>query len=327
MCADSSEIKGLKRKDLLGILELEKEEIEFILDTAISFKEILERPIKVVPYLRGKTVAFLFFEPSTRTLNSFSLAARRLSCDSVSVSASSSSVLKGETLLDTAKNLEAMKLNFVVVRHSSPGASHILAKNLTSSVINAGDGSHEHPTQALLDLLTIKEHFGKFEGLKVLIVGDIEHSRVARSDIWGMKKLGMDVSVCGPPTLIPRDIEKMGVRVYYNLKEAIENKDIIYVLRIQKERQKRGLFPSTREYINLYSITEEVLEKHAKRDVVIMHPGPVNRGIEIAPSVADGTRSLILPQVTNGVAIRMACFYLLPGGEGREEGRVKREEG
>lgn len=326
MCADSSEIKDLKRKDLLGILELKREEIELILSTAVSFKEILERPIKVVPYLRGKTVAFLFFEPSTRTLNSFSLAARRLSCDSVSVSASSSSVLKGETLLDTAKNLEAMKLNFVVVRHSSPGASHILAKNLTSTVINAGDGCHEHPTQALLDLLTIKEHFGKFDGLKVVIIGDIEHSRVARSNIWGMIKLGVDVSICGPPTLIPRDIDKMGVKVYYDLEEAIEGKDIIYVLRIQKERQSVGLFPSIREYIKLYSITEDVLEKYAKKDVVIMHPGPVNRGVEIAPSVADGMRSLILPQVTNGVAVRMACFYLLPGGEGREEGKGKSEE-
>ncbi|MCK4329007.1 aspartate carbamoyltransferase catalytic subunit [candidate division WOR-3 bacterium] len=318
MCPDSSQIKGLNRKDLLGISDLDRTEIELILNTAVSLKEILERPIKVVPYLRGKTAAFLFFEPSTRTLHSFSLAARRLSCDSVSVSASSSSVLKGETLLDTAKNLEAMKLNFVVVRHSSPGASHNLARNLRASIINAGDGCHEHPTQALLDLLTIREHFGRFNGLKIAIVGDIEHSRVARSNIYGMSKLGMDVSICGPPTLIPRDIEKMGVKVYYDLKKAIEDKDIIYVLRIQKERQSKGLFPSTREYIKLYSITEDILEKYAKEDVIIMHPGPVNRGLEISVSVADSSKSLILPQVTNGVAVRMACFYLLPGGEERE---------
>ncbi|MCK4596196.1 aspartate carbamoyltransferase catalytic subunit [candidate division WOR-3 bacterium] len=319
MCPDSSQIKGLNRKDLLGISDLDRTEIELILNTAISLKEILERPIKVVPYLRGKTAAFLFFEPSTRTLHSFSLAARRLSCDFVSVSASSSSVLKGETLLDTAKNLEAMKLNFVVVRHSSPGASHNLARNLRASIINAGDGCHEHPTQALLDLLTIREHFGRFNGLKIAIVGDIEHSRVARSNIYGMSKLGMDVSICGPPTLIPRDIEKMGVKVYYDLKKAIKDKDIIYVLRIQKERQSKGLFPSTREYIKLYSITEDILEKYAKDDVIIMHPGPVNRGLEISVSVADSSRSLILPQVTNGVAVRMACFYLLPGGEGGEK--------
>ncbi|MCD5383649.1 aspartate carbamoyltransferase catalytic subunit [candidate division WOR-3 bacterium] len=314
MAVDSSEIGSLNRKDLICIKELGSQEIELILNTAISFKEILDRPIKVVPYLRGKTAAFLFFEPSTRTLNSFSLATRRLSCDSVSVSASSSAVLKGETLLDTARNLEAMRLNFVVVRHSSPGTAHILARNLKASIINAGDGANEHPTQALLDLLTIKEHFGRFAGLKIVIVGDIEHSRVARSDIWGMMKLGMDVSICGSPTFIPQEIEKTGVRVYYDLRAALKDKDIIYVLRIQRERQTEGLFPSIREYIRLYSITEEVLLRYAKKDVVIMHPGPVNRGIELSPEVADGYRSLILPQVTNGVAVRMACFYLLPGG-------------
>ena len=314
---DNPEIGSLNKKDLLGIRELEPEEIELILNTATSFKEILERPIKIVPYLRGKTAAFLFFEPSTRTLNSFSLAAKRLSCDSVSVSASSSAVLKGETLLDTAKNLEAMGLDFVVVRHSSPGAPRMLAKNLKSSVINAGDGANEHPTQTLLDLLTIRERFGGFKGLKVTLVGDIEHSRVARSDIWGMTKMGMDVSVCGPPTLIPRDIEKIGVKVFYKLQDAIKDRDIIYVLRMQKERQQKGLIPSIREYIRFYSITEEVIEKHAKRDVVIMHPGPVNRGIELSPAIADSYRSFILPQVTNGIAVRMACFYLLPGGEVR----------
>jgi aspartate carbamoyltransferase catalytic subunit len=303
----------LKRKDLLGIRELSRDEIELILDTAESFKEILERPIKVVPYLRGKTAAFLFFEPSTRTLNSFGLAAKRLSCDSASVSASSSSVLKGETLLDTAKNLEAMRINFCVVRHSSSGAPWLLARNLSSSVINAGDGCHEHPTQALLDILTIREHFGRLDGLKIVFVGDIEHSRVARSNIWGMHKLGMEVSVCSPPTLIPYKLEEFGVRIYYNLENALRDKDIVYVLRIQRERQQGGLFPSIREYIKLYSITRDRL-RLLKSNAIIMHPGPVNRGIELSPDVADGKRSLILPQVTNGVAIRMAVFYLLPGG-------------
>ncbi len=305
-----AKITELKNKDLLGMKELSREEIELICETAETLKEILERPIKTVPYLRGKTACFLFFEPSTRTLNSFSLAAKRLSCDIVSVSASSSSALKGETLLDTAKNIEAMKTNFVVVRHSVPGSAHLLARQLSSSVINAGDGTHEHPTQALLDILTIKEHFGDLERLKILIVGDIEHSRVARSNIWAMTKLGAEVSLCGPPTLIPYSIAQIGVKVYYDLKEAVKDKDIIYILRLQKERQEKGLFPSIREYINLYCITPEVL-KYAKPDARIMHPGPVNRGIELTPEIADSSKSLILGQVLNGVAIRMAIFYLL----------------
>ncbi len=304
--------REFRRKDLLGIKELSREEIELICETAKSFKEILQRPIKVVPYLRGKTACMLFFEPSTRTLNSFSLAARSLSANVVSVSASSSSVLKGETLLDTAKNLEAMKVDFVIVRHSSPGAPHLLARHLKASVINAGDGCHEHPTQALLDILTIKEKFGTLDGLEILIVGDILHSRVARSNIWGMTKMGAKVSVCGPPTLIPYGIEKTGVKVYYDLHEAIKDKDVIYVLRIQKERQRQGLFPSLREYIKFYSITKDVVAK-MKKGAVIMHPGPVNRGVELAPDVADGEKSLILSQVTNGVAVRMAIFYLLSG--------------
>lgn len=307
----------IKRKDLLGIEELSRKEIETILETAESLKEISERAIKKVPYLRGKTVVNLFFEASTRTLASFALAEKRLSADSFNLSSSSSSVLKGETLLDTARNLEAMKIDFVVIRHSMPGAPHFIAKRLEASVINAGDGTHEHPTQALLDLLSLKEKFGKIKGKKVLIVGDILHSRVARSNIWALKKMGVEVSVCGPPTLMPYKMEDMGVKVFYDLNEAIPDKDVIYVLRIQRERQTGGLLPSLREYIELYGITLERLEK-AKKDVVIMHPGPINRGVELDPRVADGKHSIILEQVTNGVAVRMAILYLLSGGKSAE---------
>ncbi|MCK4396272.1 aspartate carbamoyltransferase catalytic subunit [candidate division WOR-3 bacterium] len=307
----------IKRKDLLGIEELSRKEIETILKTAESLKEISERAIKKVPYLRGKTVVNLFFEASTRTLASFALAENRLSADSFNLSSSSSSVLKGETLLDTARNLEAMKIDFVVIRHSMPGAAHFIAKRLEASVINAGDGTHEHPTQALLDLLSLKEKFGKIKGKKVLIVGDILHSRVARSNIWALKKMGAVVSVCGPPTLMPYKMEDMGVKVFYDLNEAIPDKDVIYVLRIQRERQTGGLLPSLREYIELYGITLERLEK-AKKDVVIMHPGPINRGVELDPRVADGKHSIILEQVTNGVAVRMAILYLLSGGKSAE---------
>ncbi|MBA7601684.1 Aspartate carbamoyltransferase [subsurface metagenome] len=307
----------IKRKDLLGIEELSRKEIETILETAESLKEISERAIKKVPYLRGKTVVNLFFEASTRTLASFALAEKRLSADSFNLSSSSSSVLKGETLLDTARNLEAMKIDFVVIRHSMPGAPHFIAKRLEASVINAGDGTHEHPTQALLDLLSLKEKFGKIKGKKMLIVGDILHSRVARSNIWALKKMGAVVSVCGPPTLMPYKMEDMGVKVFYDLNEAIPDKDVIYVLRIQRERQTGGLLPSLREYIELYGITLERLEK-AKKDVVIMHPGPINRGVELDPRVADGKHSIILEQVTNGVAVRMAILYLLSGGKSAE---------
>lgn len=307
----------IKRKDLLGIEELSRKEIETILKTAESLKEISERAIKKVPYLRGKTVVNLFFEASTRTLASFALAEKRLSADSFNLLSSSSSVLKGETLLDTARNLEAMKIDFVVIRHSMPGAPHFIAKRLEASVINAGDGTHEHPTQALLDLLSLKEKFGKIKGKKVLIVGDILHSRVARSNIWALKKMGVEVSVCGPPTLMPYKMEDMGVKVFYDLNEAIPDKDVIYVLRIQRERQTGGLLPSLREYIELYGITLERLEK-AKKDVVIMHPGPINRGVELDPRVADGKHSIILEQVTNGVAVRMAILYLLSGGKSAE---------
>ena len=307
----------LKRKDLLGIEELSREEIEIILETAESMKEISERAIRKVPYLRGKTVVNLFFEASTRTLASFALAEKRLSADSFNLSSSSSSVLKGETLLDTARNLEAMKIDFVVIRHSMSGAPHFIAERLEASVINAGDGTHEHPTQALLDLLSLKERLGKIEGKKVLIVGDILHSRVARSNIWALEKMGAEVSLCGPPTLMPYKIENMGVEVTYDLNEAIPDMDVIYVLRIQKERQKGGLLPSLREYIELFGITPKRLEI-AKKDVVIMHPGPINRGIELDPRVADGDHSIILEQVTNGVAVRMSILYLLSGGKSGE---------
>jgi len=307
----------IERKDLLGIEELTREEIETILETSESLKEISERAIRKVPYLRGKTVVNLFFEPSTRTLASFALAEKRLSADSFNLSSSSSSVLKGETLLDTVRNLEAMKIDFVVMRHSMPGAAHFIADRLEASVINAGDGTHEHPTQSLLDLLSLKEKFGSIDGKKIVIVGDIVHSRVARSNIWGFCKMGAEVTVCGPPTLIPYEIEKMGVEVSPELGKAIKNKDVIYVLRIQKERQEGGLLPSLREYIELYGITPKRLED-AKKDVVIMHPGPINRGIELDSRVADGKHSIILGQVTNGVAVRMAILYLLSGGQSGE---------
>lgn len=307
----------LKSKDLLGIEPLSRGEIEIILETAESMREISERAIRKVPYLRGKTVVNLFFEPSTRTLASFSLAEKRLSADSFNLSSSSSSVIKGETLLDTVKNLEAMKIDFVVMRHSLPGAPHFIAERLKASVINAGDGTHEHPTQALLDLLSLKGRLGSLDGKQILIVGDILHSRVARSDIWAFKKMGAAVSLCGPPTMMPVEIEDMGVEVSYNLDAAIEGKDVIYVLRIQKERQKGGLLPSMREYIELFGITPERL-RGAKSAVTIMHPGPINRGIELDPRVADGDHSIILDQVTSGVAVRMAILYLLSGGKSGE---------
>ncbi len=303
---------SFQRKDLLGIEHLSPEEIIFILDTAKSFREILERPIKMVPTLRGKTVANLFFEPSTRTRLSFELAEKRLSADVLSFSSLGSSVAKGETLLDTAKNILAMKVDCLVLRHVSPGAPHLLARELDVSVINAGDGAHEHPTQALLDLYTIRERKGRVKGLKMAILGDITHSRVARSNIWGMGKLGAEVRVCGPPTLIPPDIEKMGVKVFYSLEEALEGVDVIMMLRIQKERQKGSLPPSLNEYREFFSLTEERLDL-AREDTLVMHPGPVNRGVELPARIADGRKSIILDQVTNGVAVRMAILYLLLG--------------
>ena len=307
--------KKLKSKHLLGIEELEKEEIELILDQAESFKEISERTIKKVPALRGKTVVNLFFEPSTRTRTSFELAAKRLSADTISVASSSSSVLKGETLKDTARNIEAMKVDYIIMRHSRAGAPHMLAKIVSPSVINAGDGSHEHPTQALLDAFTIRQKAGKIEGLNVSIIGDIAHSRVARSNIWALTKLGANITVCGPKTLIPAMVEKMGVKVTYDLKEAVKNADVLNILRIQLERQQRGLFPSIREYAKEYGVNKEVLKKYAKKDIIIMHPGPINRGIELSHDVADGPYSVILQQVTNGIAVRMAVLFLLSRGK------------
>lgn len=302
------------RKHLLGLEGVSREDIQTILDSALSFKEILQRPIPKVPALRGVTVVNLFFEPSTRTRISFELAEKRLSADTVNFSSSTSSVKKGETLKDTARNIEAMKLDVVVIRHSYPGAPHFLAKCLDASIINAGDGAHEHPTQGLLDMLTLYEKFGSFDGLKVLIVGDISHSRVARSNIFGLKTMGVDVSICGPGTLLPYQAESLGVRVYSDLDEAIKHADVINVLRIQLERQGKGLLPSLREYRNLFGITRERLKKIGS-NVVIMHPGPMNRGVEIDSDVADSNQSVILHQVTNGVAVRMAVLYHVMGSE------------
>jgi aspartate carbamoyltransferase catalytic subunit len=305
---------SLKRKDFLGLYNSSKEEINEILDTAVAMKDILTRTVKKVPTLRGKTVINLFYEPSTRTKFSFNLAAKRLSADVMSISKSSSSIAKGESLLDTAKTMEVMGADVVVIRHSAPGAAKFLAKNISASVLNAGDGAHAHPTQALLDIYSIKERLGEIAGLKVLIVGDIAHSRVARSNIWGLNKLGAEVSVAGPQTLIPREIEKMGVKVYSDLDQALENVDVVNILRIQMERQESGLFPSIREYREIYGMNAERLQMIGEK-AVIMHPGPMNRGIEIESSVADSSQSVITEQVKNGVAIRMALLYLLAGRE------------
>lgn len=306
------------RKDLLGLRDLSKEEIEMILSTAKSFYEVSDRSIKKVPALRGKTVTNLFFEPSTRTRVSFELAEKRLSADTIHITSSTSSMVKGETLKDSLRNIEALKVNLVVMRHPCSGAPHRMAPYFKASIINAGDGINEHPTQALLDMFTILEKKGKIEGMKVTFIGDILHSRVARSNIWGLTKMGAEVTVCGPKTLLPAQIEKMGVRSTTNLKEAVKDADVINLLRIQLERQKESYFPSIREYVNSYQINKEIL-KGAKSDVVIMHPGPVNRGIEITSDVLDGPFSVILDQVTNGLAVRMAVLYLLAGVQNDEK--------
>ena len=303
---------SLKRKDLTSIASLSPDEIVLILETADSFKEVTGREIKKVPALRGKTVVNFFFEPSTRTRTSFELAAKRLSADVINFSPSSSSVVKGETLLDTARNIEAMQADIIVLRHPAAGAAETLARGVKSSVINAGDGWHEHPTQALLDLFTIREKGLVFKGLRVAIVGDIAHSRVARSNIYALTKLGAEVLAVGPPTMMPASLEKLGVRVHYNLDEALRGVDVIMMLRLQLERQGRALFPTIREYSNLYGLTAERL-RLAAPGALVMHPGPINRGVEIAPDVADSFSSVILDQVSNGVAVRMGILYLLSG--------------
>ena len=301
------------KKDVLGMEPLSVEDIELVLDTADSLKEISSRDIKKVPTLRGKTVVHFFYEPSTRTRTSFELAAKRLSADTVSLSASTSSIVKGETLIDTARNIQAMNPDLIVLRHSSSGAPHLMAKTVKAGVINAGDGIHEHPTQALLDLYTIREKKGRIEGLDVVIIGDIAHSRVARSNIIGLTKMGANVTVSGPPTMMPYQVRSLGVDVVADPAEAVKGKDVIMVLRIQLERQSSVLFPSAREYATFFGINRELMRK-TKKDVMIMHPGPMNRGVEITSDVADGSYSVILDQVANGIAIRMALLYLLIGG-------------
>ncbi len=300
-------------KHILGLDHLSVPDIEHILNTAESFKEISRRSIKKVPVLRGKTVVTLFFEPSTRTRLSFDIAAKRMSADTFSISASTSSTTKGESLADTAKNIEAMMPDIIVMRHPSSGASNYLANRINTSVINAGDGTHEHPSQGLLDLMTVKEHKGKIKGLKIAIIGDISHSRVAHSDIIGFSKMGANVFVSGPATLIPKKISRLGARVCTTIEEAVNNADVVMPLRIQKERQSDPLIPSFREYAAFFGINRQILQV-AKPDALVMHPGPINRGVELAPDVADGSQSVILDQVTNGVAIRMALMYLVLGG-------------
>lgn len=306
------------RRHLLDIESLSADEIRLILDTAKAFKEVSTRPIKKVPVLRGKTVINLFIEPSTRTRTSFELAAIRLSADVINFNAEVSSFRKGETLRDTVRNLEALNADIFIIRHSAAGAPHFIARFLKGSVVNAGDGAHEHPTQALLDVFTMLEKKGKIEGLNVTILGDILYSRVARSNIWALTKLGANVTLCGPTTLVPKVFEKMGCRVTYNIEEAIANADVINLLRIQHERQRKTMFPGISEYSNLFGLNYERLAK-TKPDALIMHPGPINRGVEIVSEIADCERSVILEQVTNGLAVRMAVLFLVSGGKGPRE--------
>ena len=304
-------------KHILGTEQLSREDIELILDTAESFREINRREIKKVPTLRGKTIINLFYEASTRTRTSFEIAGKRLSADTINMTASASSVVKGETLEDTARNIEAMAPDIIVMRHSASGAPHYLAERLACSVINAGDGAHEHPSQALLDLLTMRQHKGQVEGLKVAIVGDISHSRVARSNLYALNKMGATVHLVGPGTMIPPGIEQLGCRVFTNLEEAIRNVDVVMMLRIQLERQGKTLLPTLREYARYYGLNPANL-KLARPDAIVMHPGPMNRGVEISSFVADGSQNVILEQVENGVAVRMALLYLVAGGEAPE---------
>ena len=307
-------MKGWYRKDLLGLEELTKEEIELILNTAASFKEISTRDIKKVPALRGKTVVNLFYEPSTRTRVSFEVAAKRLSADVINIATETSSVKKGETLNDTGRNIQALKADIIVVRHNASGAPAMLARHVNINVINAGDGWHEHPTQALLDMFTLKEKRKTIKGLKVTVVGDIAHSRVARSNIWGLTKLGAQVTVCAPEILIPPGIEQMGVKVCHDIDQALKDADAVNVLRMQFERDAEGSFPKQVEYFKKFGITQERIKK-AKKDIIVMHPGPINRGIEISSEVADGPNSVILEQVTNGIATRMAVLFLVSGAQ------------
>ena len=304
----------LAKKDILGIREMTVDEINLILETAESFLEISTREIKKVPTLRGKSIINLFYEASTRTRTSFEIAGKRLSADTINISASTSSVVKGETLIDTARNLEAMNPDIIVLRHSAAGAAHLLASLVRQSIINAGDGAHEHPSQALLDMMTIREKKGRLAGLKVAIIGDILHSRVARSNIYGLSKMGARVVVAGPATMMPRDIEQMGVQAFTKLEDAITDADVVMMLRIQLERQKQNIFPSLREYAQHYCLNRKNI-RLAKPDAIVMHPGPINRGVEISPDIADDPGcSVILDQVNNGVAVRMALLYLLSGG-------------
>ena len=315
---DAPPLTALRSKDLLAIADLTAPEITLVLDTAEAMKEVGTRPIKKVPALRGKTVVNLFFEPSTRTRTSFEIAEKRLSADTLNIAIGTSSVVKGETLADTALNLEAMSPDMIVLRHSSSGAGHLLSRICRSGIINAGDGTPEHPTQALLDAFTIRERKGRLSGLKVAIIGDLLHSRVLRSNIQLLTKMGADVWVSGPPTLIPAGMRDFGVRATSNVDEAIGDADVIMLLRIQLERMEGAYFPSLREYFNVFGMTQERL-RLARPDVIIMHPGPMNRGVEIASEVADGPYSVILDQVANGVAVRMAVLYLLAGGVNHEE--------
>ncbi len=300
---------------MLGIRDLSREEIILVLDTADSFIEVSTREIKKVPTLRGKTIVNLFYEASTRTRTSFEIAGKRLSADTINISSTTSSVVKGETLIDTARNLEAMNPDVIIIRHSAAGAPHLLAGLVKQSVINAGDGAHEHPTQALLDMMTIRAKKGRIENLRIAIVGDIAHSRVARSNIYGLKTMGAQVAVAGPATMLPRDMEHMGVEVHSSLEKALAGADVVMMLRIQIERQHQNIFPSLREYARHFCLNRQNIAL-AKQDVLVMHPGPINRGVEIAPEIADGPFSVILNQVTNGVAVRMALLYLLTGGKG-----------
>ncbi len=304
---------SLKSKDMLGLEHTDEEDITLILDTAASMKEVIRRQIKKVPTLRGKTVINMFYEPSTRTRTSFELAAKYMSADAVNISASASSVVKGESLKDTVATLEALEADVVVLRHSMSGAPDLVASMTKAAIINAGDGAHEHPTQGLLDLLTVRDKRGQLTGTNVVIVGDILHSRVARSDIWGFTKMGANVRVCGPATMMPLDIERMGAKVYPTLEEALVQADVIIMLRLQLERQQQGLFPSIQEYATLFGLNQDKLAL-ARPNALVMHPGPMNRGVEIVPEVADGVQSLINEQVTNGLAVRMALLYLLAGG-------------